>query len=112
MVFCSKVFTHSGCRLQILAIFQEFLSEGKKESLRPKSFMSTQKLKKKKVPAREFWAVSTNLGVLCLDLHSSSPEPVNFVGAQSSLGGCNFCLRGHKQPIGGTAPECPQGRQA
>ena len=31
-------------------------------------------------------AKSTNLGVLGLDLHSSSPERVNFFGAQSSLG--------------------------
>ena len=53
-------------------------------------------------------AVNTNLGVLGLDLHSSSPEPVNFFGAQSLLGG-------HKQSFGGaqaviwrgTAPECP-----
>ena len=36
----------------------------------------------------------TNLG---FDLHSSSPEPVNFFGAQSSLGG-------HKQSFGGARP--------
>ena len=30
--------------------------------------------------------ISTNLGVLGLDLHSSSPERVNFFGAQASLG--------------------------
>ena len=30
-------------------------------------------------------AISTNLGALGLDLHSSSPEPVNLFGAQSSL---------------------------
>ena len=37
---------------------------------------------------------NTNLG---LDLHSSSPEPVNFFRAQSSLGG-------HKQSFGGAWP--------
>ena len=39
-------------------------------------------------------ATSTSLGALGLDLHSSSPEPVNFFGAQSSLGA-------HKQSFGG-----------
>ena len=38
--------------------------------------------------------ISTSLGVLGLDLHSSSPGRVNFFGAQSSLGE-------------GMAPECP-----
>ena len=43
---------------------------------------------------------NTNLG---LDLHSSSPKPVNFFGAQSSLGG-------HKQSFGGsTARYAPLG---
>ena len=48
---------------------------------------------------------NTNLG---LDLHSSSSEPVNFFGAQSSLGGAQF-LFGEAQAViwGGTAPECP-----
>ena len=46
-------------------------------------------------------AVNTNLGVLGLDLHSSSPESVNFFGAQSSLGGHNFRLGGLKQSFGG-----------
>ena len=36
-------------------------------------------------------AKNTNLG---LDLHSSSPEPVNFFGAQSSLGGAQFSFGG------------------
>ena len=41
---------------------------------------------------------NTNLG---LDLHSNSPEPLNFFGAQSALG------RGHNFCSGGTAPVCP-----
>ena len=48
----------------------------------------------------------TNLG---LDLHSRSPEPVNFFGAQSSLGGeAEFLLGGGTScQLGGTAPVCP-----
>ena len=38
------------------------------------------------------------MGVLGLDLHSSSPKLVNFFGAQSLLGG-------HKQSFGGHGPE-------
>ena len=48
--------------------------------------------------------VNTNLGVFGLDFHSNSPEPVNFFGAQSSLGGHNFRLGGHKQSFGGARP--------
>ena len=67
------------------------------------------KITKKQFLLVNFRAVNTNLGVLGLDLHSSSPGPVNFFGAQSSLGGGhNFRLGGHKQSFGGgMAPECP-----
>ena len=48
---------------------------------------------------------NTNLG---LDLHSSSPEPVNFFGEQSSLRGAQFSFGGAQAAIwGGTAPEYP-----
>ena len=48
---------------------------------------------------------NTNLG---LDLHSSNPDPVNFFGAQSSLGGGHsFCLGGHKQSFGGHGSGMP-----
>ena len=49
-------------------------------------------------------AVNTNLGVLGLDLHSSSPKPINFFGAQSSLEGAQFSFGGHKQSFGGARP--------
>ena len=49
-------------------------------------------------------AVNTNLGVLGLDLHSNSPKPLNFFGAQSSLGGAQFSFGGHKQSFGGHGP--------
>ena len=44
--------------------------------------------------------ISTNLEVLGLNLHSSSPKPVNFFGAKSSLGG-------HKQSFEGVRPWNP-----
>ena len=66
-----------------------------------KSGVSPQKL-------RKILAVNTNLGVLGLDFHFSSPEPVNFFWAQSSLGGAQFSFGGAQAVIwGGTAPECP-----
>ena len=40
-------------------------------------------------------------------MHSSSPQPISFVGAQPSLGGHNFRLGGTSSHLGGTAPECP-----
>ena len=43
---------------------------------------------------------NTNLG---LDLHCSSPEPVNFFGAQSSFGGAQFSF-GEAQVIWGAQP--------
>ena len=43
----------------------------------------------------------TNLG---LDLHSSSPEPGNFFGAQSSLGGAQFSFGGHGPGMPPVAP--------
>ena len=50
---------------------------------------------------------NTNLG---LHLHSSSPEPVNFVGAQSPLKGAQFSFGGHKQSLGGARPRyAPRG---
>ena len=55
-------------------------------------------------------AVNTNLGILGLDLHFNSPEPVNFFGAQSSLGGAQFSFGGHKQSFGGVWPRnAPRG---
>ena len=45
--------------------------------------------------------------LLGLDLHSNSHEPVNFFGAQSSLGRHNFRLGAQAVIWGGTVPECP-----
>ena len=41
--------------------------------------------------------IASILGVSGLKQHSSSTEPVTFFGAQTSLGGHNSCLWGHKQ---------------
>ena len=65
--------------------------------------VSKKKKKQKKVfiPKRhEIRCQSTKNTNLGLDLHSSSPEPVNFSGAQSLLGG-------HKQSFGGYGPGMP-----
>ena len=51
---------------------------------------------------------SSILGVSGLELHSSSTEPVNIHGAQSSLEEARFLFGGAQAVIwGGTAPECP-----
>ena len=55
----------------------------------------------------KIWCQSTKNTNLDLDLRSRSPEPVNFFGAQSSLGGHNFRLGGHKQSVGGHGPDMP-----
>ena len=78
-VFSSKISTNSSYRLKILAIFHEFLSEDKKKEV----FVP-------KVLWNPVWVHKNyeNTGdkhqrVLGLHLHSNSPEPVNFFGAQS-----------------------------
>ena len=70
-----------------------------------KSGVSLQKLRKNSSCSR----ILGNLGVLGLDSHSSSPEPVNFFEAQSSLGAQKQSFGGGAQAViwGATAPECP-----
>ena len=54
--------------------------------------------------------MSLNYENFGLDLHYSSPEPVNFFGAQSSLGGAQFSFGGHKKSFGGARPRyAPRG---
>ena len=87
--------------------------------------MSPQKVrknKKKQLLLINSRAISNILRVLGFDLHSSSPKPVNFFGAQSSLGWAQLSFRGeqavswggtishlggHKQSFGGHAPGMP-----
>ena len=81
--------------------------------------MKTKKLKRS--PSQNFYeircestkitkimVVNTNSGVLGLDLHFSSPEPVNFFETQSSLGGAQFSFGGAQALIsGGHGPGMP-----
>ena len=105
-VFSTNISTNSGCRLKIPAIFDEFLSKVQKKKKKRSSTQKfydirceSTKVTKKQFLLVNFRALNNNLGVLDLDLHFSSPEPINFFGAQFSFGG-------HKQSFGGgTAPE-------
>ena len=95
-VFSTKNYTNSGYGLEILAIFLEFLNEDQKK----KVFVP-------KVLWNPVWirAVNTNSGVLSLDFHSTSSEPVNFFGAQSSVaGGTSSHLGGHRPGMPPVAP--------
>ena len=59
--------------------------------------------------------ITSILGVSGLELHFSFTEPLNFFGAQSSLGGHDSRLGGTSSDLGpgggGTAPECPCGAE-
>ena len=90
-VFSSKISTNSSCRPKVLAIFHEFLSEDKKKR------SSSQKLYKILCGCTKITKIraeNTNLGVLCLDLHFNSPEPVNFFGAVLAWKGTIFVWGG------------------
>ena len=101
-VFNSKMSTNSGCRLKMLAIFHEFLSEDQKKRSSSKKFCESRCESTK---IRKIRAVNTNLGVSGLDLHSKNPKPVNFFAAQSSLGeGAQFSFGGHNHSFGGHGP--------
>ena len=103
--------TLSGCRLKILGIFRELLSEDQKKKKRSSSQKFDEirceftKITKKQFLLASSKTVNTNLGVLGIDLHSSSPEPVNFFVAQFSLGEHYFRLGWHKQSFGGARPQ-------
>ena len=56
----------------------------------------------------KIWCQSTKNPDLDLDLRSRSSEPVNFFGAQFSLGRAQFSFGGAQAVSwGGTAPVCP-----
>ena len=101
----TKTFSVQKCP-QIFVVILRFSTNSKvktkkKRSSSPKFYeirCESTKTTKKQFLLENSWAIRTNLRVLGLDLHSCSPEPVNFFGAQSSLGG------GHKQSFGGAPP--------
>ena len=74
-VFSSKISTTSSYRLNILAIFHEFFSEDQKKG---SSFQKFYEIRCESTKIKKIREANTNLG---LDLHSSSPEPVDFFGA-------------------------------
>ena len=55
-----------------------------------------------------FRAVNNNLGVLAVDLHSNSPEPINFFGAQYSFGGTQAVIWGARPRNTPVAPGLAQ----
>ena len=89
----------------------ELLSEDQKKRSSSQKFYEIRcestKITKKQYLLASYKTVNINVGVLGLDLHSSSPEPVNFFGAQFSLGGHNFRLGGTSNHLGGARPGMP-----
>ena len=85
---------------------------GRKQVISKKKRSSSQKCNEIRCQSTKILktpVANTNLG---LDLHSSSPERVNFFGALSSLGGAQFLFGGHKQSFGGHGPGMPPPRGA
>ena len=74
-----------------------------KHFLRPKTG-DLQKKRSSSQKCHEIRCQSTKNTNLGLDLHSSSPDPVNFFGAQSSLGGTLFSFGGAQAVIWGARP--------
>ena len=86
---------------KIIWFTSNFEVKTKKKGLHIKKYAKIHKIRceSTKFTKRHFLltnsrAISTILRVLGLDLHSSSPVPVNFFGAQSLVGGHNFRLGG------------------
>ena len=73
----------------------------KKRSL----FQKCHEIRCQSTKTTKLLVANTNSG---LELHSSSPELVNFFGAQSSIGGVQFLFGGgRKQSFGGHGPGMP-----
>ena len=101
-IFSSKISTNSGYCLKIHAIFNKFLSEDQKKKILSQNIYE---IRYESTKITKIWAVKTNLKVLGLELHSNSPEPVNFFGAQSSVlawGSTIFIWGGTSSHLGGT----------
>ena len=80
---------------------------GRKQVISGKKKSSSQKCHEIRCQSSQFTKIpvaNTNLG---LDLHSNSPEPVNFFGVQSSLGGTIFVWGGTSSHLGGHGPGMP-----
>ena len=75
---------------------------GRKQVISKKKGSSSQKRHK-------IWCKSSKNTNLDLDLCSKSPDPVNFFGAQSSLGGAQFSFGRNKHSVGGAYRGCGAG---
>ena len=79
-----------------------------KRFFRPKTGDLQKKIMSSSQKRHKIWCQSTTNTNLDLDLRSRSSEPVNFFGAQSSLGGDTiFVWGGTSSQLGGTAPVDP-----
>ena len=99
---------------QILVIVSKFLRFSTNSNLKTKKKVFVSKVlcrlnRSEFTKITKIRAVDTNLGVLGLDLHSSSPELFNFFGAQSSLGGAQFFGGGTSSHLGARSRNAPRG---
>ena len=103
-IFSSKISTNSCYRLN------DFSRIPKCRPKKKKKRSSSQKLyeiRRESTTVTKIRAVNTNSGVLGLDLHSNSSEPLNSSGHSPRLGGtifvwgAQFSFGGHKQSFGG-----------
>ena len=83
-----------------------------KRFFRPKTGDLKKRKRSSSQKRHKIWCQSTKNTNLDLDLRSRSPEPINFFGAQSSLGGAQFSF-GRAQAVSwrGTALVCPPWRR-
>ena len=84
---------NNGLYPEIYANFDEFLGGTKKQTI------LVAKSTKNQFLLTNSGVITSFLGVSGLELHFSSTEPVNFFGAQSSLGGAQFSFGGGAQAV-------------
>ena len=75
-----------------------------KRFFRPKTGVLQKKKRSSSQKRHKIWCQSTKNTNLDLDLRSRNPEPVNFFGAQSSLGGAQFSFGGAQAVSWGARP--------
>ena len=102
-VYLCEFERNTGAREIYSSVDQTKKVKTKKKGLRPKFY----EIWCESTKITKIRAVNTNLGVSGLDLHPNGPEPVNFFGAQSSLGGAQFSFGGHSpgMPLRGAKPD-------
>ena len=83
--------------LRILNFYAKFLRNLRRRSKKGPRLTTSAKSAKKLFLLTNSGVTTIILGVSGLELHFSGTKPVTFFVAQSSLGGHNFRLGGHKQ---------------